>query len=235
MSHSALKLKTTASIAALLVSALWLPATSVSAQERCPAAPIDVTGALSEEFRLACSAAHDALQLLGRCQITPRRALRLQILGEVRHPLSGPIFGLFDTKQEIVRITQYLNIPSLIKNTPYSELPLREFYQSLIVHEVIHGVMHQNMKQSATNRAAYEYPAYALQIESLPKSVRDKFLRTFDQKAIAADSVFSDSILLFDPFFFAARAYQHFRSSGNGCAHIRALLEGDVDFIAASP
>ena len=153
-------------------------------------------------------------------------------MSEVRHPFSGAIFGLFDTKQGRVLVTHEANIPSLVKDTPYAELPQRDFYRSLIVHEVVHGVMHQNLKRSAATHAAYEYPAYALQIESLAPSVRDKFVQSFDQTAFIADTIFNDSVLLFDPYFFAARAYHHFKASINGCAHLNRLLGGEVDFIA---
>lgn len=205
----------------------------LAAQQRCAEAPVNVTAASADERRLACSAANDAIQLLGRCGISLRRPLHVQIMSEVRHPFSGAIFGLFDTKQERVLVTQEANIPSLVKDTPYAKLPQRDFYRSLIVHEVIHGIMHQNLKRPATSHAAYEYPAYALQIESLPPHVREEFLQSFDQTAIKADStIFSDAVLFFDPYFFAASAYNHFKASTNGCAHLTALLEGEVAFIA---
>jgi len=200
--------------------------------ERCPDAPVDVTAESADERRLACSAAADAIQRLDACGITLRRPLRVQITSEVRHPFSGAVFGLFDTKQERVLVTQEANIPALVKGTPYAMLPRRDFYRSAIIHEVIHGVMHQNLKRPASTHAAYEYPAYALQIEALPPSVRDMFLQSFDQRAIKANSVFSDSILLFDPYFFAARAYEHFKASADGCSHLAAILEGKVSFIA---
>jgi hypothetical protein len=93
--------------------------------------------------------------------------------------------------------------------------------------------MHQNLKRPVTSHAAYEYPAYALQIESLAPNVREKFLQSFDQTAITgAAIIFNDSILFFDPYFFAARAYHHFKAAANGCAHLTALLEGEVAFIA---
>jgi hypothetical protein len=205
---------------------------NLAAPERCPEASVDVTGDSPEERRLACSAASEAIRLLGRCGISLRRPLHVQIMTEVRHPFSGAIFGLFDTKQERVLVTREANIPALVKDTPYAALPQRDFYRSLIVHEVIHGAMHQNLKRPAASHAAYEYPAYALQIESLAPDVRDKFLSSFDQTTIAANTLFSDSVLLFDPYFFAARSYHHFMASANGCAHLTALLEGDVDFIA---
>jgi Family of unknown function (DUF6639) len=155
-------------------------------------------------------------------------------MNEVRHPLGGAIFGLFDTKQERVLVTQEENIPSLVRGTPYAEFPQRDFYKSLIVQEVVHGVMHQNLKRPATSHAAYEYPAYALQIASLPAGVRDKFLQSIDERMGKGAVVFSDNILFFDPFFFAARAYEHFKSPA-GCAHLHALLEGEVPFILTMP
>jgi hypothetical protein len=153
-------------------------------------------------------------------------------MSEVRHPLGGAIFGLFDPKRERALVTQEANIPSLTKDTPYATLPQREFYKSLIVHEVVHGIMHQNLKRPATSHAAYEYPAYALQIKSLAPHVRDTFLKSFDQTAISAKSLFTDPVLFFDPFFFAARAYHHFEASPNGCGQLSALLDGEVAFIA---
>jgi Family of unknown function (DUF6639) len=205
---------------------------NLAALKRCSGAPIDVTAASPEERRLACSAAGDAVRLLGRCGITVRGPLHVQVMSEVRHPVVGAIFGLFDPKQERVLVTQEVNIPSLVKDTPYAKLPQRDFYRSLIVHEVVHGIMHQNLERPANTHAAYEYPAYALQIESLAPHVRDAFLQSFDQAAFATKSLFSDPVLFFDPYFFAARAYHHFKASADGCTHLTALLHGEVAFIA---
>jgi hypothetical protein len=94
--------------------------------------------------------------------------------------------------------------------------------------------MHQNLKRPATTHAAHEYPAYALQIESLAPHVREAFLNSFDQTAIASKALFNDTVLFFDPYFFAASAYHHFKASADGCAHLTALLHGEVAFIAPS-
>ena len=233
MTYIQLKTEYRAALVTFMIAIFCAAATGVSAQEGCTETFVQVTAASSHERRVACSAASEALRLLGRCSIVPKRPLQVHILAEVRHPLSGPIFGLFDTKQERVLVTQFANIPALVKGTPYAALPPEDFYRSLVVHEIIHGVMHQNLKRPATTHAAYEYPAYALQIESLPDSVRDRFLQSFDQAALKADPIlFNDPILFFDPYFFAARAHHHFKASADGCAHLNALLQGEGAFIA---
>jgi hypothetical protein len=209
--------------------------TESATEARCTEGPVHVTGASATERRLACSAANQLLQLLAHCQITPRRAPYIEISKEVRQPLGRPIFGLFDVKRQRVVVTRFANIPGLVKGTPYGGIPLEDFYKSVVVHEVVHAVAHQLLKRPASSLAAYEYPAYALQIASLPPTTRDEFLRSFGQIAVGPGSLFTDSLLYFDPFFFGARAYQHYRKSANGCRGLAALLEGDAGFILATP
>jgi hypothetical protein len=210
-----------------------LSAPGASARQSCPDVPVEVEAASPEERRLTCTAARAALDILGRCSIAARKPLHVRIMREVRHPRGGaPIFGLFDITQERILVTEYTSVAYLVEDTPFSALPTREFYQSLIVHEVVHGVLHQNYGRQPKSHAEYEYPAYALQVEFLPAPLRDKFLQAFDRVPLRADFVFSDTILFFDPFSFAARAYQHFTSAPDGCAHIRALLNGEAQFVA---
>jgi hypothetical protein len=200
---------------------------------RCAQANVDVAADSPDERRVVCSAAGHAIQLLGRCGISLHKPLQVQIQSEVRHPGGGAIFGMFDTKHERVLVTHEANIPSLVHDTPYARLPQRDFYRSLIVHEAIHGVMHQNLRRPASTHAAYEYPAYALQIESLEPTVREEFLRSFDQAAISVGAItFNDPILFFDPYFFAARAYHHFKAAADPCAHLHGLLQDVAAFIA---
>jgi hypothetical protein len=199
---------------------------------RCPSLEIEIVASSAEERHLACSAAATALRLLDRCSIGLQRRMRVEILSEVRHPFSGPILGMFDTARERVLVAREGSISALTKDTPYANLPLREFYKSLIVHEVVHGVMHQNLTRKPTTHAAYEYPAYALQLESLPPEVRESFLRSFDQAALGSNSLFSDPVLFFDPYFFAARAYLHYRAAPDVCTRLTSLLSDEVAFIA---
>jgi hypothetical protein len=95
--------------------------------------------------------------------------------------------------------------------------------------------MHQNMTRAPTSGASYEYPAYAIQLESLPDEEREKLLQATRRRSGSNKFVFNDLILAFDPFFFAARAYQHFKTSSNGCARLLKLMDGEVSFIRPSP
>lgn len=221
--------------ASLLVIAatVLLPGPS-SAREACPgvASDVMVTAASSPiESKLVCAGALQALELLGLCGITPRGMIGIGIQREVRHPLAGLIFGYYDLKERHIVLTSFDGLPTLMLDTPYADVPPDDFYKSLVVHEVVHSVMHQNLKSEVRSQAAYEYPAYALQIASLPAPVRSTFLKTFDPERIESAPPLSDTILAFAPYLFAARAYTHFADASSGCANIRAVMTtGDDKF-----
>jgi len=220
--------------ASVLLIAFCLPVPASTAQKRCADVPIDVTAASQEELHLACAAAKAALKKLGRCGLDVSRRLQIHIKRDVRHPFGGPIFGLFMVEHERILVTRLANIPALAVGTPYSKVPPLELYRSLIVHEVIHSVLHQNAAGKMMSQVASEYLAYALQIESLTPAVRKTFLKSMPTGGRVDDLIFSDIMLSFNPYVFAARAYQHFGASADRCGRIRSLLKGEMTFIAAA-
>jgi hypothetical protein len=224
-----------ATICSLLIQRVLTRSADAGGQHRCAEVAVDVAAPSPRDRALACSAAEHGLSLLKSCGISLRRPLHIEIMKELKHPTGLPALGFFDAKHERALIAQYENVSSLVQGTPYAVLPQPDLYRSLIIHEVVHAVMHQNLRRKALSRAAYEYPAYVLQIASFPPTVRDRFLQTVDRSTPHTDFLFSDSVLFMDPFVFAARAYQHFGTSAKGCDHLVALLEGEAAFILRHP
>jgi hypothetical protein len=66
----------------------------------------------------------------------------------------------------------------------------------------------------------------------MSEGVHDQFLRKFDTAEIAAEFMFNDVILLFYPYFFAARANPKFRHAAGGCTLLPGLLRSDAGSIA---
>ena len=213
------------SILLVIVACVGSIPTGGAGSNRYPASEhaIIVTGANEDESVLIRAGAQQALDLLARCRITPRQTIDIRVQEEIRHPLAGLIFGYYDLDARYIALAHLASIPALMQGTPYEGIPHRDFFQSLAVHEVVHSVMHQNL-QSAQNQASYEYPAYALQIASLPVEARSLFLKAFDSERIRKAAPFSDTILSFAPHVFAARAYEDFAGSPDGCERLRAIM-----------
>jgi hypothetical protein len=159
--------------------------------------------------------------------------MSIHISGQALHPQKGPTFGLFDGQAAIV--SNLSGATSFAAGTAYALLSANVFYKSLVVHEIVHAVMHQNYERLPTNYAAYEYPAYALQIGSLPSADRIKLLHAIDNRDNPPGLLFNDILLAMDPIIFAASAYQHFSAAPDACRLLNALLKGDVDFIPTLP
>lgn len=221
-------------IASLLIcsGAAFSPVPAV-ARDTCSTADIDieVLAATRRERELVCAGAQQALDLLALCGIRPREAIDIRIRAEVRHPLAGLIFGYYDLKERHIIIASLDGLPALMDGTPYAGLPPADFYKSLVVHEVVHSVMHQNLGAGVHTQAAYEYPAYALQIASLPGAAREQFMTAFDAERLQRPGPLSDAILAFAPYLFAARAYNNFITSSDGCLLLREAMKGKTDLI----
>lgn len=205
------------------------------AVDACPNARVTVAGAAPAERDAVCAAAVRAIYRLARCGVAQIRPVRVEIAEIVRSPLGTPIFGRFDLGHDIVFLTGFAKMDALVEDTPYMTLSRDDFHASLVVHEVVHAVMHQNYRRQPASRAAYEYPAYAIQLDSIAEESRARFLLAKAANAADAGLLFNDIVLGLDPFFFAARAYQHFASSFRSCGYLHDLLNGEVDFIVTLP
>lgn len=215
----------------LLPAAMALLPTPSIANESCPSADIEirVSAASVPERTLVCSGTRQALDLLALCGIRSRETIDVRIRPEVHHPLAGQIFGYFDLRERHIVIASLDGLPALMDGTPYAGLPPADFYKSLVVHEVVHSVMHQNLGAGVHTQASYEYPAYALQIASLPGAAREQFMKAFDSERLERPIPLNDTILSFAPYLFAARAYNHFITSADGCLLLREALKGEID------
>ncbi len=214
-----------------------LPFVSVGAnvEPSCTSVPVRISYASREEVQMACAAAEGAAQQLGRCGLRIGKLPHIRIEPAVRHPLTGgSVFGIFEDEAERIRVMRFSNMPAVVARTPFAELPLPDVYRSLIVHEITHGILHQNSAGRAVHPIASEYLAYAMQIASLPTDVRQGFLSSLPPAKSMNDIVFSDIMLAFNPHLFAARAYQHFIAQEDQCQTVHSLLQGSAAFIASS-
>ena len=149
------------------------------AQAACAQSTIVISGPVEDDRKLACSGAHLAIELLGRCGISLHRPLRLEIAEQIVHPFGRPVLAFFNVAEERILVRSSRRVAAAVKNTPFAAVSPREFYVSIVVHEAVHSVLQQNSETHLLSHTANEYLTYALQIESLPASARRAFLLSF--------------------------------------------------------
>jgi len=197
----------------------------------CRKVPVDVSGASQEERQLICEAAVRATELFGQCEFETHQRIRVHVTNRPPTVCGVDAFGSLDVKDQRIRLVDAQTCRKMANaNAAYASLPYREFYKSLVVHEVAHHIFRSNLDERAVSHATHEYVAYAIQIASMPSYVRDRFLNSFRRKPPTDLSPFVDMVYLMAPAYFGALAYDHFSAPGNGCRILREIVEGQIEF-----
>ena len=102
---------------------------------------------------------------------------------------------MFDAARERVLVAQEASVQALIKDTPYSVLPLRDSTTAL---SCTRSCMELCIRISSASRTAraYEYPAYALQLGFVADGRARCVSPIFRSIALSRNSLFSDSPVL---------------------------------------
>ena len=106
-------------------------------------------------------------------------------------------------------------------------------YESIVVHEVIHAVLWQQLAHSQNRRVsgiAGEYVAYAFQLLSLPDADREELLATFVRAPPKDLGPFNYMALKLKPLRFATNAYRHLMSVDDRCEFLTKIVSGEVKF-----
>jgi hypothetical protein len=185
------------------------------------------------EWSIGCAGSGAAIERLAECGITLKRPVAIFITEGLRTPSGSEAFGLFEPEWDLVSITALSALPRLAAGTPYEALSPPSLFKSVIVHETVHAVMEQNYSRKPSSRAAYEYPAYAVQMELLSAELGEASPNPLFESN--GHFLLNDIILGFNPFLFAAHAHKHLRGDNDRCKSLRQSVDGDTAFIVALP
>ena len=109
-------------------------------------------------------------------------------------------------------------------------LPETAHFDSVVVHELTHALLDQARREKTILRVDQEYIAYAMQLQFVGASVRDKFLSNFDRSSPIEDGRINEFILEFSPSVFAAASWLHFSHPEHGCGLVDRILRGEHTF-----
>jgi hypothetical protein len=202
-------------------------------ESACSRGLVRVNASSELERSLGCAAADTAIRRLAACDIILKQPVSIFVFETVRTPRGTEAFGVFDPDGDIISVTAVSALARLAAGTPYAAFSPVALYKSVVAHETVHAVMQQNYSRRPSSRAAYEYPAYAIQMELLRReNSSEPASELFD----ADDTLLlNDLILGLNPYVFAARAYRQLQRDGSRCASLQDALEDRADFIATLP
>ena len=197
----------------------------------CPGTSAIAGSLAGGERRDVCDAAARTEQGLAICGIKPRRSYFVELVPEVRNTRVNCIFGQFRAgEKDVARVASPGATAALVASLPDDEpqsvlklIPRAEFHQSLLVHEITHAIVHQNLSVLPCH-AVHEYISAVVQLDTLSESSRRIYLDAFAGNSDYTTEMFNDIVLAMDPSRYAAAAYRHFQKPENGCPFLRRLL-----------
>ena len=175
--------------------------------------------------------AKHAVNLLGQCGLEAPPHIRVMIEKKPLNVCGVDAFGSFDAEAQYIRLVNKQTCKKMTSvNSAYAGLSFDEFFKSLTVHEMAHVIFRHRLNGRRVSRATHEYIAYAIQIASVPTTVRAEFLNSFTREPPTDLSPFVDILLLMSPEHFGVLAYDHFSAPDNGCRILTGIVKGQVEF-----
>ena len=179
-----------------------------------------------------CGAAQQASDLLGRCDIQAPASLTITAVGET---VPGCI-GVYHCGEHRIEVLTPEAIEEVRRpDALFAHIPADRYFDSVVVHEIVHALYDDSPCPFATCVASSEYLAYALQIDSLRLEDRGPITAQAPlDKTISRDTI-SPMILFMAPDKFALLSWAHLHQRENRCAWLRGVLDGSILFDRERP
>jgi hypothetical protein len=213
-------------LALALALAIPLPPAAWAEPVACPGGMLAVEGASGAVADRVCTAAITARDHLAQCGLPQLQPVTL----EIRDGIDGPAdhcAGVYTCGSGRIVLIPPDGVASvMLPQSIFAPLPAADYYDSLVVHELVHALMDQAECPEARCDADREYVAYALQIASLSPANRALIERFREIEGPVEAERLNDFLLFMKPDVFAAHAWAHFDEPGNGCAFVADLVAG---------
>jgi hypothetical protein len=178
-------------------------------------------------FQRVCDVAMEALPRLETCHLRQQQPIVFRF-EEYISSSNAACLGLYHHGKNRIDLLTPEAFRSAHTLSDYcSVVPEAEHYDSIIVHELTHALLDQSPCRESACRIDQEYIAYAMQIDVMPKPVRDQFLSSVRVTAPVEVGQINEFILDFSPSSFAAAAWLHFTSSEHGCEFVGSIVRGE--------
>lgn len=194
----------------------------------CPADAASVTAEQRDHVRPVCHAARRARRMLADCGIRQREPVRVFVVNHLVPEFPEHDLGFFDSHTDRVVVPTYEKSIDVTEKMDRFGVPMtRRLYRSLLIHEVTHAIVNQNVGTTRLNVAGYEYISYTIQFLSMGHELRGKILEKYPHDSPVKVKELSESYFYLSPPDFAVKSYIHFDMPANACSFVRDLLRGN--------
>lgn len=209
-----------------------MPVQIESEEAQCGGLPVSFQTPNRELTIRACQAIKGMSILYAECGLLPSpdsHPFRMEFGVDIE---VESCLGAYHCHEDLIRIGWPEQLHDLLDaGSAFYALESSELFDSLVVHEVTHALLQRVRNRPARSFAEDEYIAYSMQISALSPASRKKLLEQIPAEQRLAIQDLREEALMFSPETFAVSAWDHFASKGNGCAFVKRILEGKINFL----
>lgn len=196
----------------------------------CPDTRIAVDSDQTALHRRVCDVVAQALDQLGRCHLTVATPVSIAVRDRFDVDGFDGLAHYRPSSGKVVVLSPGALDAQLAPESAYRAVAPEALFDSLLVHELAHALSDQSPMGQTGCIADFEYVAYAMQLAFLDSADREAFLAAAGVDGPVPPGRFNDFVALAAPIRFAASAWLHFETPGNGCDFVGALLRRERTF-----
>lgn len=199
---------------------------------RCDDSLVTVAGAGPELRDRVCTVAASGIRTLSSCNVALTRPVRI----EISETLPPGCVGLYHYGKDLIEVLPpAMAAERRAADSPFRTLGKDAYFDSIIVHELVHAGFDTVPCPVPGCPATSEYLAYALQVRSLTPTHVAAFEAAAEiDRPISGAEI--DAMLLFmAPNRFAAMAWAHFSARPDPCGYAGLIMVGAIRFDRERP
>ena len=217
-----------AGVLVLLVVLLASPTRLVAQVYDCSDPMFSVQTADAKLARRICDVATAAAARLAECHLPQQARITLQVVDRYAHE-EGSCLGRYASADATLEISSIDIIPDPIeRDHVFSRIPVPELFDSVIVHELTHALLHQQSYDDPHCVANHEYMAYAMQMQTFSPASRRLIIANAGGRTDVEQERLNGFIAQAAPMKFAAWSWLHFSEPQNGCDFFGKLLSRET-------
>jgi hypothetical protein len=180
--------------------------------------------------RQLCTMAIEIRDQLQGCGLKQSRALTLEIVDEISHPLASCL-AYFDCDYDLLRITDPSTWSLLLEEDySYASLPTAVTLRAVLTHEITHALVTQTAGDRRVPMVDHEYIAASMELDFMEEGWRDVLLAVTPVGLPPKEGLIDIWFYGFAPRKFGVNAWQHFSLPENGCSLVQRIVNGDASF-----
>lgn len=197
---------------------------AVTAETRCPDAPLVVRGGDAEDLADTCAGGAAAVAFFAAHGFDAPDRIDVEVVARMPPGYAPDAAGCYDPARRVVTLLDHV---AFARYGRWMGRPIdRAMHRAIAAHEVAHALSACHFAMPRPSVIAREYVAYVAMFAAMAPALREHALAVHPDPPWPDDAPPDEADYAAEPMRFGARAWRHWRARPDPAGTLRAVLEG---------